>query len=202
MPPRVRVSPIDLQGLAISHLAQFVGVFANRHVLAEMERAGFGDLRESHGYLIQHLLRGPHSVGQLSKLLGVSQQAVSKTVSELTQAGYLETEAGADARVRLVRLAQRGQACVLASRRIRAKLERRLLAKLGERRATLLRAGLLELLEELGGAEAVMGRRVPSSESETGELGVRCRGASWRCRSAPHPGCSDTTRLSPGVEPQ
>src|SRR5215216_7992109 len=120
-----------------------------------MARAGFGDLRESHGYLIQHLLREPHSVGQLSKLLGISQQAVSKSVSELTQAGYLQSEAGADARIRLVRLAERGHACVLASRRIREKLERRLLARIGERRAGVVRTALVALLQELGGTEPV-----------------------------------------------
>lgn len=165
MPKLARAVGIDLQTLAVSHLAQFVGVFANGHVLAEMKRAGFGDLRESHGYLIQHLLEGARSVGELSKLLGVSQQAVSKTVSELTRAGYLESEPGEDARVRLVRLSSRGHACVVASRRIREKLERRLGARLGTRRAALLRAALVELLQELGGTEAVVARRVPSSDS-------------------------------------
>lgn len=151
----------------MSHLAHFVGVFANRLVLVEMKRAGFGDLRESHGYLVQHLLREPHSVGQLSKLLGVSQQAVSKTVAELTRSGYLESQAGDDARVRLVSLSERGHQAVHAARRIRDRLERRLLGKLGERRASVLRAGLLDLLEELGATDSVKGRRVPGGEAQS-----------------------------------
>lgn len=160
--PRAKSPPVDSNGLPISYLAQFVGSFANQHVLSEMKRAGFGDLRVSHGYLIQHLLREPHSVGQLSKLLGVSQQAVSKTVAELTRAGYLESQPGDDARVRLVCLSQRGHASVQASRRIREKLERRLVDRLGERRAHALRASLSELLDELDGTEAVRTRRVPN----------------------------------------
>lgn len=160
--PRAKSSLVDVPALSLSYLAQFVGSFANQHVLSEMKRAGFGDLRTSHGYLIQHLLREPHSVGQLSKLLGVSQQAVSKTVAELSRAGYLESQPGDDARVRLVGLSQRGHASVLASRRIREKLERRLLDRLGEKRAHALRASLNELLEELGGVDAVRGRRVPN----------------------------------------
>lgn len=157
--------PPDPDSLGLSYLAQFVGVFANRHVLSEMKRAGFGDLRESHGYIVQHLLRGPHAVGELAKLLGVSQQAVSKTVAELTRAGYLESEPGDDARVRLLRLSSRGNAAVAASRRIRDKLERRLTAKLGPRRSALVRRALAELLAQLGGVEAVKGRRVPSADA-------------------------------------
>lgn len=166
MPSPAAAPPVDLATLSVSHLAQFVGVFANRHVVAEMKRAGYGDLRESHGYLIQHLLREPHSVGQLSTLLGVSQQAVSKTIAELTRSGYLQSQAGADARVKLVSLSDRGHAAVLASRRIRDKLERRLLARLGERRASAVRAALSELLRELSAIDAIKGRRVPNGEAE------------------------------------
>lgn len=165
MPKRKAAVEVDVDGLPVSHLAHFVGVSANGLVLVEMKRAGFGDLRESHGYLIQHLLREPHSVGQLSKLLGVSQQAVSKTVAELTRSGYLESEAGDDARVKLISLSPRGQDAVQAARRIRERLERRLLGRLGERRSAALRASLLELLQELGGVDAVKGRRVSSPEA-------------------------------------
>jgi len=153
--------PVDFRELALTHLAHFVGVFANQQVLAEMQRAGYGDLREAHGFLVQHLLRGPHSVGELAKLLGVTQQAVSKTVAELVRAGYLEIQAGDDARVRLVRLAERGHAAVLASRRIRERLEQRLLKTLGVKRARALRLALTDALQELGGVPAVKGRRVP-----------------------------------------
>ena len=165
MAARASAFPIDWQTLGALHLAQFVGTFANRQIRADMKRAGFGDLRESHGYLIQHLLKEPHSVGQLSKLLGVSQQAVSKTVAELTRSGYLETQAGAaDARVRLVQLTERGHASVLAARRFRERLEKRLHRKLGPRRSAALRASLVEVLQELGGASAVLSRRVPSPD--------------------------------------
>lgn len=161
MPPVVPRVPVDLRELALTHLAHFVGIFANQQVLSEMQRAGYGELREAHGFLVQHLLRGPHSVGELAKLLGVTQQAVSKTVSELVRAGYLAIEPGEDARVRLVRLSQRGHAAVLASRRFREKLERRLLQALGAKRAKALRDALTDALTELGGAPAVEGRRVP-----------------------------------------
>jgi len=162
---------IDVQQLPITHLAHFVGVFANQRVLAEMKVAGFGDLREAHGFLIQHLLAEPRRVGELSKLMGVTQQAVSKTVAELTRAGYLETQVGDDARVRLVRLSERGHASVLASRRIRERLERRLVAKLGAKRARALQSALGDALAELGGVAAVKGRRVPLTAGLPGASG-------------------------------
>jgi DNA-binding MarR family transcriptional regulator len=165
VPRRAQPFTIDPRRLALTHLAYFVGTFANREVLAEMERAGYGDLREPHGYLFQHLLAEPRSVGQLSKLMGVTQQAVSKTVAELMRAGYVETAVADDARVRLVRLSEKGHASVLASRRAREKLERRLTSALGKKRAAALRTGLAELVEELGATDAVKARRVPAPEA-------------------------------------
>ena len=166
MTKRAAASAIDPQTLPLTHLAFFVGSFANRQLVAEMKRAGYGDLREPHGYLFQHLLGGPRSVGQLSKLLGVTQQAVSKTAAELTRGGYLDTVAGDDARVRLLCLSARGHAAVVAARRLRDKLERRLSAKLGEKRARALRAALVELLAELNGTASVQARRVLPPDAE------------------------------------
>ena len=159
---------VDPQALGLSHLAHFLGVFVNREVLGEMRRAGYAELRESHGYLVQHLLRRPHSVGELAKLLGVTQQAVSKTVAELTRSGYLETTPGEDARVRLVRLTDRGHASVTAARRFRQRIEARFAKRLGERKLRQTHAALLELLNELGGLEQIAGRRVPTPESTSG----------------------------------
>jgi len=166
VPRRAVAFAIDTETLPVTHLAFFVGTFANRQLVAEMKRAGYGDLREPHGYLFQHLLGEPRSVGELSKLLGVTQQAVSKTVAELTRAHYLETVAGEDARVRRVRLSARGHASVLEARRLRDKLERRLLGKLGEKRARALRRALVELLHDLEGTAAVLARRVPAPDPQ------------------------------------
>jgi lysophospholipase L1-like esterase len=70
----------------------------------------------------------PRAAPFSTRRLGNSCCATSATKNALSVASE-------DARVRLVRLAERGHAGVLASRRIREKLEQRLLAKLGEKRA-------------------------------------------------------------------
>jgi DNA-binding MarR family transcriptional regulator len=136
--------PVELSHLPLSHLAAFLGIFAER--------------------LVQHLLRGPHRIGELAELLGISQQAVSKTVGELSRAGYVETVAGDDARVRRVQLAERGRQAVQVSRRARQKLERRLQRALGAKDYARARGALVELLQALGGASAIEGRRVPLDE--------------------------------------
>jgi DNA-binding MarR family transcriptional regulator len=160
VPARAKAFRIETTALSLTHLAHFVGLAANRRLLAELREAGFGDVRESHGFLIQHLLRGPHSVGELSVLLGITQQGVSKTVAELTAAGYLESSPGRDARVRLVQLSERGHACVLCSRKLREKLDRRLEKALGKPLAQRTRRALAEALEVLGGVDAVKQRRL------------------------------------------
>jgi DNA-binding MarR family transcriptional regulator len=152
--------------LPLTHLAQFLGLAANRQLLLEMRQAGFGEVRESHGFLFQHLLRGPQSVGELARLLGVTQQAVSKTVAELTRAAYLESVPGEDARVRRVRLSARGRACVVASRKLRARLERRLAKAVGAKRLQQAQEALADALAALGGLDAVKQRQVRPSDAD------------------------------------
>jgi DNA-binding MarR family transcriptional regulator len=165
VPRRAATTEPNPETLPLSHLAHFVGLAANRQILDAMRDAGFGDVRESHGYLIQHLLRGPHSVGELASLLGVTQQAVSKSVSELSTGGYLESAPSPDARVRLVQLSARGHACVQCSRKLREKLERRLAKLLGAQQVSEAQRLLAAALAVLGGADAVRQRRVPPPES-------------------------------------
>lgn len=168
MPRRQRAPafPVEPAALGVCHLALFVGLAGDRRLLGELAEAGFGDLREAHGFVVQHLLTGPRGVSELGKLLGVTQQAASKQVGELQRAGYVEdAEAGGDARVRQVQLSARGHACVRTARTLRARLERELAAKLGPERAETLRAALAEALDLLGGGEAVRQRRVRAADA-------------------------------------
>src|ERR1700759_2619656 len=124
--PAPLAKPIDLAQLELTYLAFFVGSLANTWWQDELKRSGGFQLRQSHGYLIQHLLEGPRAIGELASLLGVTQQAVSKSVAELEQAGMIESVASSDARVRRVRLTEVGERGVRSARSARRKLERRL----------------------------------------------------------------------------
>jgi DNA-binding MarR family transcriptional regulator len=148
------------RGLDIGQLAFFVGMAANEAVMGRMRGEGFVGLRQSHGFVVQHLLAGPRSVTELARLLGVTQQAASKRVAELAEHGYVEDVDSADARRRSVQLSERGHACVAASRAARRSLEGELREAIGDRAVTSAKKVLQKALEQLGGAEAVRRRRV------------------------------------------
>lgn len=152
--------PVDLRDLPLSYLAQFVGAAANERVVRDLEAEGHGAQRSSHGYVVQHLLAGPRNASEVAKLLGVTQQAASKTMLEMERAGYLRQVADPDARVRRVELTERARESVAAARASRARLETELRKLLGKVAFEATRASLVRVVERLGMAEDVRQRRV------------------------------------------
>ncbi len=158
MSRRQSVEPAELD---LGHLTLFVGYAFAAAVQSALEAQDFAGLRFSHGFVFQHLVDGPRSVGEIARRMQVTQQAASKVTSELEQLGYVERSVDAlDGRTRRVRLSARGQAAVAAARRARANLEEKLSSRLGARRLSACRSELAAMLAELGGAEAVRRRRV------------------------------------------
>jgi DNA-binding MarR family transcriptional regulator len=152
---------LDESTLDLAQLALFVGMAADERVLAHLERKGYAGLRRSHGFVVQHLLGGARSIGELAKLLGVTQQAASKTVAEMARIGFVEDVAGgADQRVRRVALSARGIACVEETRTERKRMEASIARAVGARGVDEARKVLIAALDKLGGLEAVRGRRV------------------------------------------
>jgi DNA-binding MarR family transcriptional regulator len=122
---------------------------------------GFGDLRFADGFVFQHLVEAPMAIGALAARLEVTQQAASKSIADLERRGYVRrTPDPADARGRLAALSPRGEAAVSAARRHRAALEAELAERLGPRRVQAARRLLVDVVDELGAAAAVRGRRV------------------------------------------
>lgn len=145
--------------LDLGYLALFVGMRINELVLEQAHASGYGDIRQSHGYVFQHLVEGPKQVSELATLLGVSQQAASKAVAELVDLGYLERTVADDRRAREVALSDKARRAIAETRKSRAAIERRLV---GTRGAEIARAKrlLASVLEDLGGADTVRARRV------------------------------------------
>lgn len=149
---------MDLDLVTATFLA---GSALNEEATRRLHVRGFDGLRVRHGYVIQHVVEGPRPIGEVAARLGVTQQAVSKTVAELEALGILERRADpGDARIRQVRLTRRGRAAVEETRRIRAEIEEELAAALGARRVATMRAAAVDALTWAGGLEAVRGRRV------------------------------------------
>jgi DNA-binding MarR family transcriptional regulator len=152
-------SDVTLAGLDLGHLALFVGQRINELVSEKLAAEGHGQLRNSHGYLFQHLILGPRTITDLAVRLGVTQQAASKAVAELVELGYLVATPSRDRRARAISLSERGRAAVAMARKFRARLEQRLATKHGAALAKS-RELLATVLEDLGGADAVRARSV------------------------------------------
>ncbi|MFK4227811.1 MarR family winged helix-turn-helix transcriptional regulator [Streptomyces sp. NPDC019890] len=156
MPPS-----LDPQQLDTGTLALFVGQAAAALVQEQLVDQGFGDLRFSHGYVFQHLIDDEPTVGELATQLAMTQQGASKAVAELERLGYCErTPDAADARIRRVRLTDRGQDAVVAARHARTALDQRLADRFGKQHLAEHRDLLARLLDELGGTAAVERRAV------------------------------------------
>ena len=151
---------VDLNLLDLATLSWLAGSAANDHLLAAIRKAGHPQLRISHGYVFQLLIAAPRTVGEIAESLGVTQQAASKFVAELTSLGYLVVLAEpTDRRVRRVVLSALGERAVSDARAARRKLEKKLATAVGEDVLLTARKALIALLEATGGLEASQRRR-------------------------------------------
>jgi DNA-binding MarR family transcriptional regulator len=156
-----RVSTLDLESIDIATLSLLAGVSANQQLLAAIKASGHPELRNAHGYLFQHLISGPKPVGELAELLGVTQQAVSKTALELEGMGLVARQPDPnDSRIRRVSLTPRGKMVIERSRATRAKLEAELVEAVGARAVSAAKKALIVLLQLTGGSTDVSQRKV------------------------------------------
>src|SRR3954451_13254774 len=155
------VGPYDPRSADLPLAAMFAGWALADEVQRRIGADGLGDLRVADGDVFQHLVAGPRAIGDLAARMGVSQQAASKAVADLERRGYLPREPdAADGRPRRAALPARGESAVDAGRRHRAAIEAELAERLGPRRVENARRALVDVVEALGGAGAVRGRRV------------------------------------------
>ena len=139
--------PVEAADLDLSLAALFAGYALNDEVQRRLHAAGFEGLRFAHGFLIQHLVEAGRPVGELAQLMGVTQQAVSKTVHELEGMGYVERRAAErDARVRVVTLTARGRSALETARTQRVNLIEELRTEFGEDRLEAATALLRDVL--------------------------------------------------------
>jgi len=150
----------DLSQLDLGHLALFLGLRVNELVVARMTRAGFKNVRESHGYVIQHLIESDRSITELAHRMGVSQQMASKAVAELVRHGVLEQSPGEDRRAKRIRLSAKVWKAVHMSRKIRSGIHKNLCHDLGEHKIARAKTTLIACLDQLGGTRRIKGRRL------------------------------------------
>jgi DNA-binding MarR family transcriptional regulator len=160
--PEAPQAPVDPARLDIAYLGFFLGLRVNELVLEKGVASGFRGMRESHGYLVQHLIESERSITELARRMNVSQQAASKSIAELVKGGVVESRPAKDRRARRVRLSKRGWDAVRSSRRARQTIEARLQHAVGEKAYDDARATLIACLDALGGLSRVRTRRIRS----------------------------------------
>jgi DNA-binding MarR family transcriptional regulator len=139
---------------------QLLGEVLNGEILSRLA-IEHPEIRYAHGFLIQQLVEGPRPVGEIAENLGVTSQAVSKSVRELEALGYVERSVdAADARVRRVALTGRGRAVLEAGRAIRTEINAELVDVLGADRVEAAADALRTALRARGAMPAVSARRV------------------------------------------
>ena len=148
--------------LDLGHLALFFGLRMNELLMERMSAEGFGDVRESHGYVIQHLIEVDRSITELAERMEVTQQAASKVVAELMSLGMVEAATGEDRRSKRVALSTRGREAIALSRKVRKQVEAKLIRELGVERYNEGKAILLEALDRFGGLDRIRTRRIRS----------------------------------------
>lgn len=151
---------INLGTLDLGYLALFLGQRINGLVLQRLVKAGFADVRESHGYVVQHLMERERSISELARRMGVTQQAASKTVAEMVRVGILESKAANDRRTKMIQISRRGWESIRVSRQTRATLDRKLAKVLGDEDYGRMKMDLIACLTQLGGVETIRSRRV------------------------------------------
>ena len=169
---REKQKPEDIFAiLGIGYLGLFLGQRMNEVIIARSRRRGFPQMRESYGYVIQHLVgkdgRVARTGSELARRMGMSQQAASKTVAELLRLGVVcivPPPDGADRRTKMLQLTDMGWHGVNEARRAREHLEKKLEAKLGTARYASIRAGLRECLGLMGGVERIRNRQIRPPE--------------------------------------
>lgn len=130
-------------------------------VLAKLNAAGFGDAKFSHGFIVQGLLAGDRTASELADRLGISIQAVSKTVLEMERLGYLERlPHSADGRSSLLALSPRAIDSIRVSRQARYEVMETLRASLGNLESDQLIEFLRLVADSFGGLAALADRSV------------------------------------------
>jgi DNA-binding MarR family transcriptional regulator len=154
-------SSFDPADADLSLASLFAGWAMAGEVQRRLAADGHEELRFADGFVFQHLVGGPVTIGVLAERLGVTQQAASKSVTDLERRGYVTRRADpADARARLVALTRRGRDAIERARDHRAALAGELADRLGPRRVEAARRLLLDAIAELGGEPAVRSRQV------------------------------------------
>jgi DNA-binding MarR family transcriptional regulator len=146
--PPSPVSAPATKDMLIGALLRVPAQAIQRRIIAELNAAGFEDLRVPHMAVLQ--FPGPEGVrpGLLAERAGMSKQAMNQLLRSLERLGYLvRSDAPDEGRTRVVRFTKRGRAAYAKIHDILRDIEHEWSTVLGQKRFAELKALLLRVWE-------------------------------------------------------
>ncbi len=118
---------------------------------ADLEAAGYGDVRPTHGCVFRFVHENGMRLTDLANAAGMTKQSIGEIVDDLAARGYVERVPDpADKRAKLIRLTERGEQAQRVGFGLFATIEQRWAERYGADRVAQLR----ETLEEIAATEA------------------------------------------------
>lgn len=115
-------------------------------LLARMQQAGHGDIRQTHGCVFGNIAPDGMRLTELAELAGMTKQGVGEAVSELERMGYAERVPDpSDGRAKIIRLTDRGREAQRAGFQIIAEIEREWVQRFGAEPVAAMRSLLIDL---------------------------------------------------------
>jgi DNA-binding MarR family transcriptional regulator len=148
MPESPAASNPDPAEMLIGALLRVPAQAIHRRIIAELNAAGFDDLRVPHMAVLQ--FPGPDGVrpGVLAERAGTSKQAMNQLLKSLEELGYIiRSDSPDEGRARIVRFTRRGRAAFARVHDVLREIEREWSAELGPRRFAQLKALLVRVWE-------------------------------------------------------
>ena len=146
--PSSHRSPVAPNHMLIGALLRVPAQAIHRRIIADLNAAGFADLRVPHMAVLQ--FPGPDGVrpGVLAERAGMSKQAMNQLLRSLEALGYLaRSDAPDEGRARIVRLTRRGRSAYAKIHEILRGIEHEWSTELGAKAFTELKALLLRVWE-------------------------------------------------------
>jgi DNA-binding MarR family transcriptional regulator len=124
-----KIEPPWLIGALLRVPAQVI----HRRLVADLNKAGFDDLRLPHIAVLSYPSADGCRPGELAERAGVSKQAMNQLLQSLEQLGYIRRSVdAADGRARVVRFTERGLAAWNKEFEVLAEIETEWRAVLGD----------------------------------------------------------------------
>jgi DNA-binding MarR family transcriptional regulator len=143
-------SPPKLDQIPLNGLLEIVIEAVFSEFRAELEEAGYGDIRPSHGCVFRFVREDGMRLTDLASLAGITKQSAGEVVDDLVSRGYVErVQDLGDRRAKLIRLTAKGEEAQRVGFGLFAKIERRWGRRYGAERL----AAMRELAEEIAVTE-------------------------------------------------